>query len=187
MRGSISTSALILFVAFAATVAVLAYIVDMRAQWVLERDVESLAQSAADFAASQIRDSLAAASIPGVVELNRSLLVPRDFYGFDTAGVSICVGNRGGFLYVNVTASGTRGRGSATAKATAWLYNVTKWAIDHGRVVYLVGQYGPCGSPPSTCFATVIVGARKVAVVNLTRPGCSAMLVKSGVWIIPRG
>ena len=29
MRGSISTSALILFVAFAATVAVLAYIVDM--------------------------------------------------------------------------------------------------------------------------------------------------------------
>ena len=183
MRGAISTSALIIFVAFAAAVAVLAYIVDMRAQWVLERDVASLAQSAADFAASQIRDSLTAASIPGVVELNRSLLVPRDFYGFDTAGVSICVGNRDGFLYVNVTAMGTRGRGSATAKATAWLYNVTKWAIDHGRVVYLVGQYGPCGSPPSACFATV----RGVAVVNLTRPGCSAALVESGVWIIPRG
>jgi len=183
MKGVISTSALILFVAFAAAVAVLAYIVDTRAQWVLERDVESLAQSATDFAASQIRDSLAAASIPGVVELRRSLLVPRDFYGFDTAGVSICVGNRDGFLYVNATASGTRGRGSATAKATAWLYNVTKWAVDHGRVVYLVGQYGPCGSPPPTCFTTV----RGVAAVNLTRPGCSATLVKSSVWIIPHG
>lgn len=174
MRGVVSTSAVVLFIAFAAAVAILAVLVDMYAQWVLEEDVGLLASSVADFIASQVRDLLAGASLPGVYMINQTVFIPRTFFGFDSAGVSICVKNEGGFLYVNVTAVGQRGRGEAWATAVAWTYNVTKWAVEHRKGLYLAGRFVPydCrgGQPlPGGCVAG--------GLLDLTKSGCSALLV----------
>lgn len=185
MRGAVSTSALVLFMAFAAAVAILAVLVDMYAQTVLEEDVRLLASSVADFTASQMRDFLASASLPGVYMVRQKVFIPQTFFGFDSAGVSICVENDGGFLYVNVTAVGQRGRGEAWATAVAWSYNVTKWAVESGKSLYLVGSFTPydCkrGRPTSG------VGCVWGSVLDLTRPGCAALLADVSLCVNSTG
>ncbi|WP_333639224.1 hypothetical protein [Pyrobaculum aerophilum] len=175
MRGAASLTTLILFISFAAALSILAYIVDFYAQQVLQGDVENTAESVAEFVSSQIRDAVASGAVPGVVALKKQLIVPRNFYALDAASLSLCVGNAGGNIYVNVTLTGIRGRGEATAVATSWVYNITAWSALGGKKVYLSGVFTPCGSPTSECFAG--------GLVNLTRPGCAASPIDASIVI----
>jgi hypothetical protein len=165
VRGAVSLASAVLFMAVAAALAVIAAVVNMIAQGVLEDDAQAAAQSAADFVASQIRDAVLCASVPGVVSVRKDLLVPGTFYGFDSAAAAVCVGNKDGNIYVNVTLSAARGSGVARAAATAWVFNITD-----GKVVLIEGSYAPCPGAvlPRECVAG--------SAVNLTRPGCAAAI-----------
>lgn len=179
---SVSTSAVVLFIAMATAVTILAVLVDMYAQSVLEEDVRLLANSVADYVASQVRDVIAAGSLPGVISLRQKLFTPQTFFGFDTAAVSICLGNERGFVYVNVTAAGTRGRGEARASAVVWAYNVTKWSREHGKVLTLVGDYSQvdCNGRPLSN------GCKNGGGLNLTRDGCSVLVINASLYVKPR-
>ncbi len=177
MRGALSLTSVVLFMAFTAALAAIAVVVDMEAQRALDADVRLTAKSVAEFVASQIRDAVSSASIPGVKSLKKVLLVPNSFYGFDSAVVSVCVGNRNGNIYVNVTLSATRGRGVASAQATEWTFNVTGWAVANGRGVYLVGSYVPCPGValPQDCIVD--------GMVDIRRDGCAATILDAMVYI----
>jgi hypothetical protein len=177
MRGALSLASAVLFLAFSVALAVLAVIVDMEAQRTLESDVQLTAKSVAEFVASQIRDAVLSASIPGVKQIKKALWVPDSFYGFDDVAVSVCVGNRDGNIYVNVTMSATRGRGVASAQATEWIFNVTSWAEVYERGVYLLGSYAPCpgAALPQTCIADNMV--------DLGRGGCAVAIFDAEIYI----
>ncbi len=171
-----------LFFAVAAAMAILAVLVDMYAQSVLEEDVKLLANAVADYVASQVRDVVSSGSLPGVVSVRQKLFIPSAFFGFDSAAASVCMGNENGFLYVEVTAAGVRGRGEARASAVVWVYNVTKWSLNHGKALTLVGSFTPVdcksGSPlPPGCI--------NAGGLDLTRVGCSALLINASIYVKP--
>jgi hypothetical protein len=180
MRGAVSVVTVVLFLAFAAALAVLAFIVDTQAQRVLELDTQTAASSAADFVASQVRDAVTSGAVPGVALIEKALLIPHTFYGFDTASASVCIGNSGGNIYVNVTLATTRGTGSAYASATSWVFNVTSWALTNGKGVYLRGSFGHCPNYqiPQQCIVN--------GMLDLASPGCAALIDKASIFIITR-
>ena len=169
---SASVTTVILFLSFAAALAVLAYLIDTYAQWALENDVGNIAAGVADFVASQIRDAVSSGAVPGVREISKKLLIPTSFYSLDAAGVVVVVGNDGGNLYVNATVTGLRGKGTATASRVAWIYNVTSWAASNGKGLYLVGNYIPL----SQCDTALGF--------DLTTPGCRAQLVDASLRVV---
>lgn len=171
---SASLTTVILFLSFAAALAILAYLIDTYAQWALENDVGSIAASVADFLASQIRDVVSSGAVPGVREVSKKLLIPTSFYSLDAASVVVVVGNDGGNLYVNATVTGLRGKGAATASRVAWIYSITSWAAHNGRGLYLVGQYvslSQCDT--AVCF-------------NITTPGCRAQIIDASLRVVAR-
>jgi hypothetical protein len=180
MRGAVSVVTVVLFLAFAAALAVLAFVVDTQAQRVLELDTQTAASSAADFVASQVRDAVSSGAVPGVASIRKALLIPQTFYGFDTATVSVCIGNSGGNIYVNVTLATTRGAGSAYASATSWVFNVTSWALTNGKGVYLVGSFRQCPNYqiPQQC---VVDG-----MLDLASPGCAALVDRASIYVTTR-
>lgn len=140
----------ILFAAFAAGLAALAYVVDMYAQWFLDSDSLKMAEATAYGVASQVSDAVAAAGVPGVVELAQYVYIPRSFPGFDAAAAQVCVYNLGGMLSVYAYFEGYRGAGYSRQYWNTTAVNITNTGLE----VYLYGHGGCATAEPGASLKT---------------------------------
>jgi len=142
----------------------IAYIIDLQAQAVLQDEVNAAAQTLADSVANQLRVGVASILLPNVRRFNLSTSLPLYSPAFDVFYYEVMLKNEEGVLVVYVNLTAYRGAGMAFANAFKAVYNVTS--------IYGVSICAEGSAPLAQCGCGP-------GLVNLSKPGCYT------VWKMP--
>ncbi|MEZ0319181.1 MAG: hypothetical protein ABWK05_04200 [Pyrobaculum sp.] len=134
-----SLEVVVLFVFVSAASVFLAFYVDLVAQQVLDDEVKSVAMSAANSLAAQLRDVFTAASYPFVRSFTYRLYFPTSFPTLDAYDYVAEFKNVRGVLYVNLTFWGYRGAGRSFYVHSVAVVNASEVAAVYGKCVYIDG------------------------------------------------
>lgn len=166
----------ILFTLVSGASVFVAFYVDNLSRIALEQDLATMAGAAASGVASQLKDVLAVAGEPYVVNFTYVLFTPTGFPTLDAFTYNLTLytwdGAYRGVLAVHFGLQGYRGNGYAQASAVASVGNATELGQVSG-VSILVRNTTAYVQPSGPC-SVLLRGYRWV---NLTRPGCRAYLV----------
>lgn len=121
-----------------------AFYVDFLTQSAFNDEVRFLAKAAGDSVAGVLRDVLTVASFRGVKEFERLLFTPAEFPTLDAFDYRLILYNVGGVVYVNLSFTGFRGKGTSHIIYIVAVGNFSEVAQIYGAYVYLRGAHSNC-------------------------------------------